>query len=155
MSVHADLMPFSAAPQKVRRRGAFAAPAPSGDTPGSLVAWYMGLIPHWMGAEPGVRRRLLLRTHEWIVDRVLAPGAGLSGAAADLRPGGALTRLLIDLVPADEVERWRHFIYLVIANLRHALLLPVTRRNEAWVRWLFLIPYSVKYAPEPVSCSEA
>ena len=53
-----------------------------------------------------------------------------------------------ELVPAGEAEGWRQFIQVVVANLRHALLLPVTRRNEAWVRWLFLIPYGVK-ALEP------
>jgi hypothetical protein len=35
----------------------------------------------------------------------------------------------------------------VVATLRHALLQPVTRRNEAWVRWLFLIPYAIRITP--------
>jgi len=138
-------------------RGPFAAAASSGHVPGSLVIWYLGLIPHWMGGQSRLRTRLLLRTHQWIVERVLAPEVSLAAAAADLQPEGALVRTLIELVPAEESEGWRQFIQVVVANLRHALLLSVTRRNEAWVRWLFLIPYSVKplepadRAPVPVT----
>ena len=124
--------------------GPFVAAARSGKHPSSLVTWYLGLIPHWMGAQPRLKVRLLLRTHQWIVDKILAPEVSLAAAAADLRPGGELTRILTDLVPAEDSQRWRQFIQVLVANLRHALLLPVTRRNEAWVRWLFLIPYSVK-----------
>ena len=127
-------------------RGPFAA-ASSDNVPGSLVTWYLGLIPHWMGGHSRLRTRLLLRTHQWIVDRVLAPEVSLAVAAAELQPQGALVRTLNELVPAAESEGWRQFIQAVVANLRHALLLPVTRRNEAWVRWLFLIPYSVKTLP--------
>src|SRR5262249_10516748 len=93
------------------------------------------------------------RTHQWIIDRVLDPDVGILGAAADLRHDGALTRTLRALVPADDARDWAHFIAVLVANLRHALLLPVARRNEAWVRWLFLIPYSVQWealgAPRP------
>ncbi|HUM16244.1 MAG TPA: hypothetical protein VL086_11195 [Candidatus Nitrosotalea sp.] len=110
--------------------------------PGSLPTWYLGLVPYWMNAKPGVKCRLLLRTHEWIIDRVLPPEVSLDTAIADLGPDGELTRALTALVPADDAAEWRHFIDVVVANLRHALQLPVTRRNEAWVRWLFLIPYS-------------
>jgi hypothetical protein len=78
---------------------------------------------------------------------VLAPEVSLAAAAADLEPQGMLARALNEMVPAES-EGWRQFVRAVVANLRHALLLPVTRRNEAWVRWLFLIPYSVK-ALEP------
>ena len=129
-------------PQPTRRGPA------SSDNPGSLVIWYLGLIPHWMGGDSRLRTRLLLRTHQWIVDRVLAPEVSLAAAAADLEPQGMLARALNEMVPAVESEGWRQFVRVVVANLRHALLLPVTRRNEAWVRWLFLIPYSVK-ALEP------
>jgi len=115
-----------------------------GDSPGSLVTWYLGLIPHWMGAQPRLKVRLLLRTHQWIVERILAPEVNLTAAAVDLAPGGELTRALTGLVPAAEARRWKQYILVLIANLRYALLLPVSRRNEAWVRWLFLIPYSVK-----------
>jgi hypothetical protein len=134
---------------KPRRTGRpFAATATSGKTPSSLVIWYLGLTHHWMGDNPRVKTHILLRTHEWIVDRVLAPEVGPAVAAADLRPEGALTRSLAALVPPDDGPEWRHFIDLVVANLRHALLVPVTQRNEAWVRWLFLIPYSIRQTAE-------
>ena len=122
--------------------------AATGNVPSSLVTWYLGLIPHWMGATPGLRCRILLHTHQWIIDRVLAPEVALSAVALDLRPNGALTESLSALLPADAGPEWRHFIGLVVANLRHALLLPVARRNEAWLRWLFLIPYSIRTMPE-------
>ena len=115
-----------------------------GNTPGSLVTWYLGLVPHWMSAHPRLKVRLLLRTHQWIVERILAPEVNLTAAAADLQPSGELTRILTGLVPAADAPRWKQYIAVLIANLRYALLLPVSRRNEAWVRWLFLIPYSVK-----------
>jgi len=115
-----------------------------GNTPGSLVTWYLGLVPHWMGVQPRLKVRLLLRTHQWIVDRILAPEVNLGAAAADLGPDGELTRILAGLVPAADAPRWSQYIKVLVANLRYALLLPVSRRNEAWVRWLFLIPYSVK-----------
>jgi len=143
---------FSRNPRPVLRD-----PASSGNDPGSLVTWYLGLIPHWMGGQSRIRTRVLLRTHQWIVDRVLAPEVSLPTAAAELQPEGALVRALTELVPAGDRDGWRQFIQVVVANLRHALLLPVTRRNEAWVRWLFLIPYSVKAfepaepAPVPVA----
>jgi hypothetical protein len=138
---------LSAKPRRARRP--LAAAATSGKTPSSLVTWDLGLTHHWMGNNPRVKTRILLGTHEWIIDRVLAPDVGLDALAADLRPDeGALTRALVALVPPDDVPEWRHFIDLVVANLRHALLVPVTRHNEAWVRWLFLIPYSIRQTAE-------
>jgi hypothetical protein len=118
----------------------------SGRPPSNLLWWYLGLTPHWIGGTPR-RCQLLLRTHEWIVDRILAPEVTLPAAVADLHPDGALARALIELVPPDETEGWRQFIRLVVAKLRRALLQPVTRRDEAWVRWLFLIPYTIPMTP--------
>jgi hypothetical protein len=109
--------------------------------PSNLLLWYLGLIPHWTGATPRLECRLLLRTHEWIVDRILDPRTTVAAAVSDLRPDGALERALTELVPPGEAERWRRFIQAVVANLERALLRPVTRRDEAWLRWLFLIPY--------------
>ena len=43
----------------------------------------------------------------------------------------------------------------MVANLRHALLVPVTQHNEAWVRWLFLIPYSIRQTAEAVPAPPA
>jgi len=137
---------LSAKPQRARRP--LAAALTSGKTPSSLVTWYLGLTHHWMGDNPRVKTRILLGTHEWIIDRVLAPEVGPAALAADLRPEGALTRSLAALVPPDDAGAWDHFIDLVVANLRHALLVPVTQHNEAWVRWLFLIPYSIRQTAE-------
>jgi hypothetical protein len=139
MSVQSVVAPTSAAKSAPLPTSRDAA---SGTIPSSLLTWYLGLIPYWMEATPVLKRRLLLRTHQWIVDRVLAPEITLAAALTDLRPDGDLTQILVALVPADQAMAWRHFIRVVVANLRHALQLPVTRRNEAWVRWLFLIPYS-------------
>jgi len=129
-------------PAGVRPAGSIAAAL---DRPSSnLLLWYLGLIPYWTGVAPRLRGRLLLRTHEWIVDRILGPGTTVATALADLGPDGALERALTALVPPAETERWRRFIRAVVARLRHALLRPVTRRNEAWLRWLFLIPYGAR-----------
>jgi hypothetical protein len=122
--------------------------------PGSLVTWYLGLVPHWMGVTSRVERRLLLRTHQWIVERILEPEVSLAAAAAELRPDGALTRILSELVPAGVADQ-HHFIALIVGRLRDALLLPVTRRNEAWVRWLFLIPYGVSSRHAPGASSRS
>jgi hypothetical protein len=148
MPAHADaIRRVAAKPHRARRP--LAAAARSGQTPSSLVTWYLGLTHHWMGDNPRVKRRILLGTHEWIIDRVLARDVGLAALAADLRPEGALPRSLAALVPPDDSREWRHFIDLVVANLRHALRVPVTQRNEAWARWLFLIPYSIRQVAEP------
>jgi hypothetical protein len=145
MPAHTVAAPVPAAKQSVSLRGRLVATTLSETSPCTLVTWYLGLIPHWMGAGPRLRTQLLLRTHQWIVERIVAPEASFIAAAADLRPNGELTRILTDLVPAaEDSEDRRQFIQILVANLRHALLRPVTRRNEAWVRWLFLIPYSVK-----------
>ena len=147
MPAHADLLPRLAAKPHPARGPAIAASA-AGRTPPSLITWYIGLTSHWMASRPAVQTRILLHAHQWIVERVLAPDVSLAAAAADLSRGGALTRALAGLVPPDDAGHWRQFIDLVVANLRHAILLPVTRRNEAWVRWLFLIPYSVRWVPD-------
>jgi len=135
-------------------RGPLAATAP-GKPLSNLMWWYVGLNPRWIGAEPRLRCQLLLRTHEWIVDRVLAPGVSLPAAIADLHPDGALARELIELVPPDEAEGWLQFIQIVVATLRHALVQPVTRRDEAWARWLFLIPYAVQITPATRAAARA
>jgi hypothetical protein len=139
-----------AAPKPSRARRALGAAGMPGKIPSSLVAWYLGLTHHWLGDNSRIKTRVLLRTHEWIVERVLAPEVSLVAAAMDLRRGAALTQSLAALVPPDDAREWHHFIDLVVANLRHALLAPVTQRNEAWVRWLFLIPYSIRQTAEAV-----
>lgn len=142
MPAHAVAAPAPAAKPASLPKSSQPAADSCGKIPGSLLTWYLGLIPYWMEPKPGLKRRIQLRTHQWIVDRVLAPEVTFAAAVADLRPDGDLTQVLTALVPAGEVAEWRHFIGVLVANLRHALQLPVTRRNEAWVRWLFLIPYT-------------
>jgi hypothetical protein len=108
-----------------------------------LAHWYVELAPCWLAAKPRLRRRLLLRTHQWIAERVLGSDADASAAADDLAPEGALVRALSVLVPDEEREQWRHWIRLVVGDLRRALLRPRAERNAAWAHWLFLIPYGI------------
>lgn len=131
-------------PAEAKAARAPLAAAVRGQSQGTLIEWYLRLAPCWLGAKPPVRRRLLLRTHQWIAERLLGPDSDLRAAAEDLEPGGALTRTLAALVPPDQLDGWREWIQLVVADLRRALLRPLARRNEAWVQWLFLIPYSVR-----------
>lgn len=155
MAAHADAIRTIAAIPSRNRRVASAKAA--GAMPSSLVTWYLGLTHHWMNdSRPRIKTRILLKAHEWIIDRVLCPEVGPDAAASDLRPNGPLARELAALVPPDDTREWAHFADLVVANLRHALLLPVSRRNEAWVRWLFLIPYSIRQTAEiPAAPAEA
>jgi len=102
------------------------------------------MAPCWLAVESPVRRRLILRTHHWIVERVLLPIArGEPPAAADLGPTGRLVCRLVRVVPPGELDLWKAWIRLTIGDLQSALVCPADRRTEAWVRWLFHIPYSV------------
>ena len=125
-------------------------PRPPGTAPAGraispvLLDWYREMSPCWLGVEPRVRRRLILKTHRWIVDRVLAPIArGERPSAANLAPTGRLVWSLIRVVPAPDLDVWKPWIRLVLADLTRALAWPPTRRTETWVRWLFFIPYSI------------
>src|SRR5262249_26565255 len=94
--------------------------------------------------QPARRRRLVLQTHVWIAERVLAePTSTIGPALKDLDFDGALARALTRLVPSGEVSTWRLGIDLLRAGLQRALRLPRARQSQAWARWLFLIPYSV------------
>jgi len=110
----------------------------------TLLEWYRDMAPCWLAVESPVRRRLILRTHHWIVERVLLPIArGEPPAAADLGPTGRLVCRLVRVVPPGELDLWKTWIRLTIGDLQSALVWPADRRTEAWVRWLFHIPYSV------------
>ena len=63
-------------------RGRLVATMLSEQLPATLVTWYLGLIPHWTSAGPRLRTRLLLRTHQWIVERIVAPAASLAAVLA-------------------------------------------------------------------------
>ncbi len=65
----ADREPATAAPHRAGRPGRAAA----GDLSPTLLNWYRDMTPCWLAVEPQVRRRLILRTHEWIVEGVLSP----------------------------------------------------------------------------------
>jgi len=111
---------------------------------GDLGRWYRDMTPCWMTAEPFRRRRLILRTHRWIAERVLEPLAhGEEPFVVDLEAHGGLAQTLIQTIPPPELEAWQPWVRLALADLRQALASPPPPRNEVWVRWLFLIPYSI------------
>src|SRR5262249_26366452 len=102
------------------------------------------MAPCWLAIQPARRRRLVLQTHVWIAERVLAdPASGPAGALKELGPDGSLVRALGRLVPGAETVTWRLWIDLVRADLERAIRLPRVRHGQAGPRWLFLIPYSV------------
>ncbi len=117
---------------------------PNGVERDSLLDWYRDMAPCWLGAEPATRRRLILRSHRWIAERVLGPlSRGHEPAVRDLRAAGLLASLLTDIVPSGEIGAWKPWIKLVLADLRRAMAWPPHSRDAAWGRWLFLIPYGV------------
>jgi hypothetical protein len=117
-----------------------------------LLGWYRDMSPCWLGVEPRERRRLILKTHRWIVDRVLAPIArGDRPRGADLAPTGRLVWSLVRLVPPGELDVWKPWIRLTLADLTRALAWPPARRTETWVRWLFFIPYSIPVPGRPAA----
>jgi hypothetical protein len=112
----------------------------------ALKAWYEMMAPCWLAIQPARRRRLVLQTHVWIAERVLASASAASGSEAvvkELAPDGALVRVLARLVPGAEASAWRLWIDVVRGDLERALRHPRARHSQAWARWLFLIPYSV------------
>jgi hypothetical protein len=99
--------------------------------------------------EPPLRQRLVLRTHQWLVESVFTDDGTPTQAIADLGPGGPLATALAELVPAHETRLWRGWIRLALHDFRRALRWPPSRRTEAWCRWLFLIPYSLPVRTPP------
>jgi hypothetical protein len=126
-----------------------------GDARRALSCWYHAMAPRWLVLEPRLRRRLVLETHRWIAAQLLgASGAG-QAPVAELGPEGKLGRTLEQLVPDDVLADWRPWIHRVLADLQRAFALPAAERNEAWGRWLFLIPYSVPDVPRPRGAGRA
>ena len=110
----------------------------------ALKAWYEKMAPCWLAIQPARRRRLVLQTHVWIAERVLAnPAGGPGSAVKELAPEGPLARALARMTPGAEASAWRLWIDVVRADLERALRHPRAGRGQAWARWLFLIPYSV------------
>ncbi len=109
-----------------------------------VARWYRDMTTCWMSAEPLRRRRLVLRVHRWIADRVLAPMArGQEPEIADLAVDGVLAMTLTAMIPPRRLGAWRGWISLTLSDLRLALAQPPGVRDEAWARHLFLIPYSI------------
>jgi hypothetical protein len=113
----------------------------------ALVAWYRDMMPSWLGAEPMARRQLVLRTHRWIMERVLPRATNQEHALRDLTPVGTLSVALARSLPRGELARWTPWMRLLRRDLMRALGWSVERRSEAWARWLFLIPYSIPVPP--------
>lgn len=135
-----------AARERRRVPGPRAVPFAPGDAVvrSTLIEWYRDMASAWLAVEPPLRRRLILRTHRWIVGRVLGPLArGSTPSVEELRPDGTLAWMLTRVIPPAEVAAWQPWIRLVLVDLQRALRWPAARRNEAWARWLFLIPYSI------------
>jgi hypothetical protein len=110
------------------------------------------MTPSWMSVEPLARRRLVLRTHRWIAERVLEPlSQDEEPARADLEADGLLASWLSDVVASGERASWQPWVDVVRARLRRALAWPGAQRNDVWVRWLFLIPYGVPARVDPAS----
>ena len=121
----------------------------------ALAEWYVSLAPSWQ-VKPPMRRLLMLRVHQWIAERVLTPRSqGGPSAAEDLKPGGALVRSLVALIPPDQLADWRGWIRPVLVELKRALHWPLEQRNEAWAHWLFLIPYAEQESRIPGAAGHA
>lgn len=109
-----------------------------------FIEWYRDMAPSWLATTPDTRRRLVLCTHRWIVERALVPMSRGDGPhVGDLKPGGRLACMLVRAIRSDDLRSWKPWIRLVLTDLDRALSWPAGRRNEAWIRWLFLIPYSI------------
>jgi hypothetical protein len=115
----------------------------------ALKAWYEAMAPCWLAIQPVRRRRLVLQTHVWIADRVLAdPHADTSAALGELGSAGPLAVALQRLVPAGEAAGWQRWIEAVRTDLARALAAPPAPRSLAWARGLFLIPYGAPVPPD-------
>jgi hypothetical protein len=121
-------------------------PAERGESP-SVRRWYCKMAPVWLGIEPEVRRQLVLQTHVWIVERALGREAW-PPPIVDLVDDGPLAHRLERLVPAEARERWRPWIETVRTELARALRRRNERRDQRWMRSLFMTACRV---PAPVA----
>jgi hypothetical protein len=116
----------------------------------ALRCWYEAMAPSWLSIQPALRRALVLRTHRWIAERLLAPTSdGYAAEQEDLGVGGRLWETLTTLIPADDRTAWRPWLRLVISDIEGALRRPIEKWDQTWVRWLLLIPYSIPAPPAP------
>jgi hypothetical protein len=132
-----------------------------GGSGAGLAEWYLALASCWLGAEPPIRRRLILEVHDWIAERVFEPGPAVRRRAlAEVGPGATLERRLLALIPPGEMETWGAWPARVASELRRALGRPPAERNEAWAHSLFLIPYGLRVTraaerPALLACGRA
>ena len=150
---------FTAAASETGEKGLTDPCAPEGDVlplarPGShleaawpaVFHWYQGMAGSWGLAAPPLRKALVLRSHEWIVARLLPQPAVSPPMNA---PCEELAAALGKCLPDDRRRAWQPWVDLAVADLRFAA--SGVRHDERWARRLFLIPYSI---PVPASARD-
>jgi hypothetical protein len=118
-----------------------------------VLEWYGARAGEWLRAEPATRRQLILGAQRWIARHVLTGESNPAGEGLDDRARAALVSHLNAALPAAEQATWRRWIMRLVASLDRALRCPSHRRDEAWARWLFMIPCIVQPPPAPVSAT--
>ncbi len=106
----------------------------------NVARWYGNMTPYWTALAPSLRKRLVLRVHQWIAEAAFIEGILRDDVTDDLGPGGALTLALMDVIPLAERERWRPWVRGTLRDLRRTLGSPPALQTEAWWRQLFLGP---------------
>jgi hypothetical protein len=118
-----------------------------------VLEWYGARAGEWLGAEPTARRHLILGAQRWIARHVLTGESNPSVAGLDDRARAALVADLNGALTATERATWRRWIVRLVASLDRALRCPWHRRDEAWARWLFMIPCIVQPPPATASAT--
>jgi hypothetical protein len=104
----------------------------------NVARWYGEMTPYWTTLAPSVRKRLVLRVHQWIAETAFIEGVLRADVMDDLGPGGVLTLALTEVIPLSERERWRPWVRATLRDLRRTLGSPPGLQTEAWWRQLFL-----------------
>ena len=112
----------------------------------NVASWYGRMAPYWTTLEPPLRKRLVLRVHQWIAESAFVDGVLRPDVLDDLGPGGQLAIALTEVLPEAERLRWRPWVRATLRELRRCLGSPPTLQTEAWWRRLFLGP---SYMPSP------
>jgi hypothetical protein len=110
--------------------------------PQGIRRWYCTMAPTWLGIQPEVRRKLVLQTHVWIVERVLE-GETWPGAAEDLEEDGVLVHRLERLIRPADRPHWQPWIAAVLAGLARELARRGDGHGHRWIRRLFLVAWRV------------
>jgi len=118
-----------------------------------VLEWYGARAGEWLGTEPTARRHLILGAQRWIARHVLAGGSKPSVEGLDDRARAALLSDLNGALTVAERVTWRWWILRLVASLDRALRCPSHRRDEAWARWLFMIPCIVPPPPAAESAT--